>query len=182
MTAAAIGRMCTFLAGFLLLCAASHAEEVLLAGERLSPQHFALRDVSARPALRSVLDELEYNDARTVSIYRRDLDDDGQTDDLIRAAPGLCGNGGCPYVLVDGRTQQVIGRFFAGTLIISHTPVGGFPVVYGISHVSADTSEWSCSVFDGRAYLRVVNLPLTGAVWNRFRSAVEDLPLAAQGE
>jgi predicted P-loop ATPase/GTPase len=67
-------------------------------------------------------------------------------------------------------------------LLIGRIRVGGFPVLYGISHVSAEVSNWSCAVFDGNSYAKVVELPLSGAAWNRFHSTIANLPLAAASE
>jgi hypothetical protein len=106
-------RLLIVAAGLLLHCLSAQADEILFA-ERLSAQHFIARDMSSRPALQTVLDELEYNSVHKVMSYRRDFDGDGHTDDLIRAALSLCGNGGCPYALVDGRTQKNHRAFIRG--------------------------------------------------------------------
>lgn len=56
----------------------------------------------------NVLNQLEYYDNAVPYVFRKDLNGDGIGDFLIVSASSLCGTGGCPYALVDGKTMRQI--------------------------------------------------------------------------
>ena len=98
-------------------------------------------------------DDLGYRDNQFPDSYVSDLNGDGLPDYLIAAHPVLCGTGGCPYLLVDGKNRKAIGEFF-GTIAILNLKINGYPVIQAVSK-----QDLATYVFDGKVY-RLVALSL----------------------
>jgi hypothetical protein len=75
-----------------------------------------------------IRDALGYDDEGPVRAYDVDLDGDGKAERFIIGTAKLCGDGGCPFALLDGRTQKDIGTFF-GNLIVLDRKDNGWTVV-----------------------------------------------------
>ena len=58
------------------------------------------------PIRRALGSVLEYDETNRIKGTALDLNGDGIVDYLLQSAPSLCGNGGCVYVLCDGRTHK----------------------------------------------------------------------------
>jgi hypothetical protein len=96
-------------------------------------------------------DALEYRDDEQPHAYVQDLNGDGVPDYLIAAHPDLCGTGGCPYLLVDGKSGQVIGDFF-GTIALLDLKINGYPVIQSVSKQNIAAITVLTHVFDGSCY------------------------------
>ena len=99
-----------------------------------------------------ILDELEYDAPDSASGATVDLNRDGRPDLIVRGAPSLCGNGGCPYIVVNGATGEIIGRVAGGPLYVLGTDVHGYAVIAGYSHMSAESATWTTYAFDRTKY------------------------------
>jgi len=96
--------------------------------------------------------DLEYDDTSRVFGLRADLDRDGRADYIIRSSGRLCGNGGCDYLLVDGRTRLALGTLFGGTIYVDSAPPGRFPVLHSLAHRSAESATWTRYVYRNGKY------------------------------
>lgn len=73
-------------------------------------------------------DALEYGETEAVRAFDLDLNGDGKPERFVLAAEKLCGTGGCPYALLDGKTGAEIGGFF-GSLIVLDRRENGWAVI-----------------------------------------------------
>ena len=116
----------------------------------------ALGDIPA------VLAELEVGEGEAAKALLVDMNADGTADWLVESSPTLCGTGGCPYVLVDGRSGRRLGEFFGSSIVILEQRINGLPVVQAFAHLSVDSGTFTTSVFDGTSYQTVSSLLLKG--------------------
>lgn len=119
-----------------------------LSGALLQAQSF--KPVTIR-ILPPEADALEYGDNELPHAYVSDLNGDGVPDYLIVASPVICGTGGCPYVLVDGKSNRAIGEFF-GAIALIDQKINKYPVIQAISKLDIAAVTVSTYVFDGRYY------------------------------
>lgn len=96
-------------------------------------------------------DALEYRDNELPHAYVSDLNGDSVPDYLIAAHPDLCGTGGCPSLLVDGKSRRAIGEFF-GTIALLDQKINGFPVIQSVSKLDIAAITIVTHVFDGKVY------------------------------
>ena len=101
------------------------------AGWLITPAAFQPVELSRSFANDRIRDALGYPETGPVRAYDIDLDDDGQPERVLIAAEKLCGTGGCPYTLLNGKAQKEIGSFF-GTLVVLGRKVGGWSVVQAL--------------------------------------------------
>lgn len=107
----------------------------------------------------AALDKLDYGDESPV-VHEIDLNQDGRKE-LLVASPGtrLCGNGGCPYVLLAAGSLATIGEFF-GHLAFLDERFNGFQIIQSYSHVGAGFTNLDTYVFDGTRYRLVARAAL----------------------
>lgn len=100
-----------------------------------------LQPLALPVAAPDALATLEYApDAETVFAFALDANGDDARDYLLGSDGGaLCGTGGCPYVLVDGRTGAELGYFF-GTVAILRRKDNGYAVIQVLSKRDIDSS------------------------------------------
>jgi hypothetical protein len=110
----------------------------------------------------NVLNQLEYEDHAFPHVFQKDLNGDGVADFLIVSASSLCGTGGCPYALVDGKTMRQIGDFFGSPILISDQKINHYPVIQSYSHISAWSGNFTTYIYDGKKYQVVSEVYLTG--------------------
>lgn len=108
--------------------AGSPAERRLIRYEDL-----ASIDLPLTPTVFDALTALDYLPDEKPYGLTLDLDRDG-TPEILLSSPEyrLCGNAGCPYLLLDARLAHRIGDFF-GTLVVETAPAGGWATIYAIS-------------------------------------------------
>jgi len=109
-----------------------------------------------------ILDRLEYFDDAVPYAFQKDLNGDSQGEYLIVAAGSLCGTGGCPYALVDGRSLRRIGDFFGSPILVADQKINSYPVIQSYSHASAGSGTFTTYVYDGKEYQAVSTIFLVG--------------------
>ncbi len=112
--------------------------------------------------IQNVLNQLGYDDNVFPYVFQKDLNGDGAADFLIVSASSLCGTGGCPYALVDGKTMRQIGDFFGSPILISDQIINNYPVIQSYSHISAWSGNFTTYIYDGKKYQVVSEVYLTG--------------------
>jgi hypothetical protein len=110
----------------------------------------------------NILDQLEYYDNAVPYVLQKDLNGDGVEDFVIVSASSLCGTGGCPYALVDGKSMRKIGDFFGSPILISDQKINHYPVIQSYSHISAGSGNFTTYVYDGKTYQVVSEVYLVG--------------------
>jgi hypothetical protein len=110
----------------------------------------------------NLLYQLEYYDNAVPYVFQKDLNDDGVEDFLIVSAISLCGTGGCPYALVEGKSMRQVGDFFGSPILISNQKINQYPVIQSYSHISAGSGNFTTYVYDGKKYRVVSEVYLAG--------------------
>jgi hypothetical protein len=97
------------------------------------------------------LARLDFGEALPL-VYSVDLNGDGEAELLLTTPDGkLCGNAGCPYILLAGKTMKQIGEFF-GHLAILDERVNGYRIIQSYSRYRVYSSSLDTYVFDGGMY------------------------------
>ncbi len=146
----------------------------------LAPWGLGIEDVIVvivPPSIRSQLGDLEYEDTDSVRGVAVDLNGDGVKDYVIQAAPSLCGNGGCPYVLFDGATGKELGQVSGSPLFVRAEKAHGYPIVDTYSHLSAESGTLTTYTFDGTAYVVSSARTAQGASLDSLIVALRRIPL-----
>lgn len=129
---------------------------------RLDKNNVAMITLPNNPTLEKQLRaELGYEDVSAIVGAVLDLNDDHNVDFLVRSSESLCGTGGCPYNIIDGKQQRVLGQIFGNPLIIDQQKIHGYPVIHTYWHTSAADGIFTTYVFDGKTYVKVVGILLT---------------------
>jgi hypothetical protein len=120
------------------------------------------------------LDRLEYLEEAIPNSFQKDLNGDGRREYLIISAGSLCGTGGCPYILVDGKSLRRIGDFFGSPILVAAQKINGYPVIHAYSHASAGSGTFTTHVYDGREYRAVSSVFLAGESVNALFKSFTD--------
>lgn len=131
-------------------CDDLRGDELTLPGELLG-KAWKRRNLPAKGDVDDALARLDYND-EVPQVYSVDLNADGRAE-LLLTSPGgrLCGNAGCPYILLDPKTQKRIGEFF-GHLAILDERVNGYRIIQSFSRYRVSVSSLETYVFDRGTY------------------------------
>ncbi|MCX6557072.1 MAG: hypothetical protein NTW95_06525 [Candidatus Aminicenantes bacterium] len=108
------------------------------------------------------LERLEYLDEAIPNSFQKDLNSDGRVEYLIISAGSLCGTGGCPYILLDGKSLRRIGNFFGSPILVAAQKINSYPVIHVYSHASAGSGTFTTHVYDGHEYRAVSSVFLAG--------------------
>lgn len=92
---------------------------------------------------------------------RVDIDDDGIPDVFVVAHASLCGTGGCPVLLLDGRSGHRLGEFF-GTIAVLEQREHGRAVIQVLSRRDIERTGIETHAFNGLHY-RQLGHDLLGA-------------------
>jgi hypothetical protein len=103
---------------------------------------------------------LGYDSAKGVRGIQEDWNGDGSVDTLVVSSENLCGTGGCPYDLIDGKSGRKIGELFGGPIFIHFQKINGWPVLTMYGHSSAESGTYTCMVYDGTKYVNVSGVML----------------------
>ena len=127
--------------------------ERALAGTLLVASKFSITRIPGSPASADALVSLEYpNNSTEVLAHKLDVNGDGVDDYIVASYQNsLCGTGGCPYAVLDGRSGREIGSFF-GYVAVLATKVNGSSVIQVISKRSIDSSGLSTYVYGREGY------------------------------
>ncbi len=118
-------------------------------------ESFSHQDLSVDEGFWEAVSPLDYLPGELPYVFSMDLNADGLPE-LFVGSPNyrLCGTAGCPYILLDGKTKELIGDFF-GTVAITSTTVNSYPVIHAISKRDIDTTLLQIYVFNGDEYTLV---------------------------
>jgi hypothetical protein len=150
-------------------CAALRGDETVLPGEFIPDREWRSLSLPSVGDLDRALTELDYQD-ESPFVYAIDLDGDRAPEYLVTTPNGrLCGTGGCPYILLAGKSMKRIGEFF-GHLAILDERVNGYRIIQAFSRYRGVATNLDTYVFDGRAYRRsshVILEPCGFEQWGR---------------
>jgi len=135
-------------------------DERTLPGELLGKARKS-QNLPSKGDVDDTLTRLDYNDEGPL-VYSVDLNADGRAE-LLLTSPGdrLCGNAGCPYILLDPKTLKRIGEFF-GHLAILDERVNGYRIIQVFSRYRVGTSSLDTYVFDRGTYRLVSHALVDG--------------------
>jgi lysophospholipase L1-like esterase len=108
-------------------------------------------------------DELEYDEADYLRGIQVDLNGDDSQDYVIQSAPSLCGNGGCVYLVMDGRAKKVIGQLLGEPLYVLAAGSEEFPDLASYAHLSATTGTYTTWRFANGRYRKSSSRSFDGA-------------------
>ena len=120
---------------------------------------------------------LDYLPGESPLVLQIDLNGDG-FEDIFLATPNfrLCGTAGCPYMLVEGKSKELIGEFF-GMLALTAIKINGFPVIHAVSKRDMYSTNLHIYVYNGTKYAVVGHALLEskgiGEWWNTLESSEE---------
>ena len=92
-----------------------------------------------------------------------DLNGDGSNDYFLKGTSESCGTGGCPYVIIDGKSATVIGNVWGNPLVVRTQGSNGFPDIDVYSRGSASSGSFTSYAFDGRQYAKQSSRSVAGA-------------------
>ena len=84
--------------------------------------------------------------------HKKDLNGDGIDDYILESPQGLCGTGGCVYLLIDGKSCNIIGEFLGGYIIISDKKTGQHSVVKRLRYSGPEAAQIETYIFSGTKY------------------------------
>jgi len=128
------------------------------------------------PSIESALAYLDYQPGEPVVGLRADLNRDGTDDYVIRSSTRLCGTGGCSYALIDGSRLERLGEVFGNPIVVRQQTINGYPVINAYGHSSADSGTYGTFVFDGKAYVLVSRVALTGDSLAELFEGINQIP------
>lgn len=103
--------------------------------------------------IQNVLDDLEYPENEVPKVFLYDFNNDENQDYLIQSYRSLCGNGGCIYEIIDGKTGESLGQLFGRPLIVLREQGNKkFPDFQSYAHLSANCGELATYKFVGKKY------------------------------
>jgi hypothetical protein len=101
--------------------------------------------------LANILADEDYNEP--YKGYKIDLNGDGIDDFVLEAPDGLCGTGGCGYLIIDGKSFRKIGDFFGGGIIISNEKVNKHLIVKRLQYSGPETAQIETYIYKGNEYI-----------------------------
>jgi len=122
-------------------------------------------------------DDLEYDDGAPVKGVSVDLNGDNVNEFLLQSERRLCGNGGCVYVLCDGKTRRKLGLFFGSPLYVYAERTRGYPNVATYSHLSATSATYTEYGFDGTQYITISKRTVEGTNADRLLQMLRQIPI-----
>jgi hypothetical protein len=132
-------------------CDALRGDEAVLPGEFIPDHEWRSVSLPSVGDLDRALTDLDYQDELPF-VYAIDLDGDRAPEYLMTTPNGrLCGTGGCPYILLAGKSMKRIGEFFGRPAILD-ARVNGYRVIQTFSRFRGMATSLDTYVFDGRAY------------------------------
>jgi len=125
-------------------------------GAPAQPPAVTLAGARPDPAVESIARTLfADDDGRPVRSVAIDLNADGIPEKLV-PNEFLCGNGGCPWLIVDERSGKLIGTLFGSSIVVTEDVVNGYRVLeahgsLGASDPVTDTYEYSDGAYTRRS-------------------------------
>jgi len=126
------------------------------AGAPAEPPAITLAGATPDPAVASIARTLfADDDGRPVRSVAIDLNADGITEKFV-PNEFLCGNGGCPWLIIDERNGRLIGTAFASSIVVREEVVNGYRVLEahgsrGAGDPVTDVYEFSDGIYRRRS-------------------------------
>jgi len=136
----------------------------------------AALELPESPSIAAALAYLDYQPGEPIVGLRADLNQDGTDDYVIRSSTGLCGTGGCSYALIDGSRLERLGEVFGNPVLVRGRMINGYPVINAYGHSSADSGTYGTFVFDGKEYVLVSHVSLSGASLAELFDEINQIP------
>lgn len=141
-----------------LLALALLAAGTTQAGEPEPPGGRLLEHAAYRPATTALSaadrDVLGYGISELPRAQLLDINGDRIPERFVIAHDRLCGTGGCPVLLLEGRSGHRIGEFF-GAVAVLNRRVAGHAVIQLLSRGDVERTAIETLAFDGQRYRRV---------------------------
>lgn len=99
-------------------------------------------------------DFLGYGASELPRAQLHDINGDGIPERFVVAHDSLCGTGGCPVLLLEGRSGHRIGEFF-GAVAVLRRRVNGYAVIQLVSRRDIATTGIETQAFKRGSYARV---------------------------
>jgi hypothetical protein len=110
-----------------------------------------------------------------VLVVRIDLDGDGTRDYFLQDT-STCGTGGCPYLIIDGRTKLFLGSVFGSEVWLLREKSHGMPIIEAFGHVAAGRGLVARYEFDGSEYRKISAQEIEGAEIEQFYKQLYSAP------
>jgi len=123
---------------------------------------------------------LEYHEDAAIKGLIVDLNRDRVYEFLVQSAPSLCGNGGCRYLLFEGRTHKQLGTFFATWLQVERETANGFPKISTLERLGLNRATYTEYAFDGQAYAVTDTRTVEGSALSALMEKVRAVPIWRQ--
>lgn len=110
---------------------------------------------------------------------RRNLNNDGKPEYILRSTEVLCGSGGCPFAIFDGATLGFKGMFFGNTLAETGSVTAGWKVLETFTTAGAGIVNYDVFVMSGTKYKSVAQLTIEPGKWpweNRLSKNANEKP------
>jgi hypothetical protein len=134
-----------------ILCLFSMLSAGAPAGE---PPAITLAGATPDPAVASIARTLfADDDGRPVRSVAIDLNADGITEKFV-PNEFLCGNGGCPWLIIDERNGRLIGTPFASSIVVREDVVNGYRVLEAHGSLGARDPVTDIYEFSDGTYTR----------------------------
>jgi len=91
-----------------------------------------------------------------------DLNGDRNSDYLWKGTSESCGTGGCPYLIIDGKSATVLGNVWGNPLVVRARTTRGFHDIDVYSHGSASSGSFTSYAFNGSKYVEQSSRSLGG--------------------
>lgn len=91
-----------------------------------------------------------------------DFDGDGHREVLVSSAPWCGASGNCSYVLVDGRTNALLGVFSGGLILVRALRVAAWPVIETWHGMGAGSGLYSVHIPHGGRYTELTQVLVEG--------------------
>lgn len=146
----------------LMLAGNVHAVQATQSGIWLDSTSMTEMKLPTAGDITSLQLDFEYPENKFFKIFAMDFNGDGVTDYLVEAYQSLCGTGGCPYAMVDGKSNERIGDFSGSPILVLDQKINGFPVIQAYGHMNVDSGSFVTYVFDGKKYQIVSSVFVSG--------------------
>jgi len=159
----------------ILLIGNAHSVERKVEGISLGRSSMTQITMPQSEDISYLLLDFEYPENEMPRGFRWDFNDDGIEDYFVESWHSLCGTGGCPYALIDGKSRKRIGTFFGAPIFVLLQKINGYPVIHSYQHGSSNSGQFTVYVFDGRKYQIVSSIELIDDSVSKLFKSYENL-------
>jgi hypothetical protein len=159
-------------------CDALRGDEQTLPGQylRQGAAAWQKRPLPERGDADAALAKLDDTGDGLLAVHELDLNGDGQGELFLTSGDDrLCGNAGCPYVLLEPDGQRMIGDFF-GHLAVLDERIDGYRVIQTFRRLVTGATNLDTYVFDGERYRLVSHATLDPCGLEQWARRMRDHP------